>query len=77
MENIIFEIKSRNSCVVCITNNDKIIKHVNHVFYFETKSTLFCLLFIVPLQIMAYLLALENNINPDYPRNLAKVVTVE
>ena len=29
------------------------------------------------LQILSYYLALQNNANPDMPKNLAKVVTVE
>jgi len=32
---------------------------------------------ILPLQIIAYELSLSKNINPDMPKNLAKVVTVE
>jgi glucosamine--fructose-6-phosphate aminotransferase (isomerizing) len=31
---------------------------------------------IIPLQLLAYHLALYNNADPDYPRNLAKSVTV-
>ena len=29
------------------------------------------------IQLMSYFIAIENNYNPDFPRNLAKVVTVE
>ena len=32
---------------------------------------------IIPLQILAYKLSLARDLNPDMPRNLAKVVTVE
>ena len=32
---------------------------------------------IIPIQILAYHLALLKNLNPDYPRNLAKSVTVK
>ena len=32
---------------------------------------------IIPLQILSYHLALQNNANPDMPKNLAKVVNVE
>jgi glutamine---fructose-6-phosphate transaminase (isomerizing) len=32
---------------------------------------------IIPIQILAYYLALKKNTNPDYPRNLAKSVTVK
>ena len=35
------------------------------------------ILFVVALQYIAYQLSISRNINPDKPRNLAKVVTVE
>ena len=44
------------------------------VDYNKTFDDLLC---IIPLQILAYKLALFKNYNPDTPRNLAKVVTVE
>jgi glutamine---fructose-6-phosphate transaminase (isomerizing) len=31
---------------------------------------------IIPLQLFSYYLALQNNADPDFPRNLAKSVTV-
>jgi glucosamine--fructose-6-phosphate aminotransferase (isomerizing) len=40
------------------------------------RESLLPLLEVIPLQILAYHLALYNNANPDYPRNLAKCVTV-
>jgi glucosamine--fructose-6-phosphate aminotransferase (isomerizing) len=33
--------------------------------------------FVVPLQLLAYYMALERGHNPDTPRNLAKSVTVK
>ena len=35
------------------------------------------LLSVIPMQLLAYELSLMNGLNPDMPRNLAKVVTVE
>jgi glucosamine--fructose-6-phosphate aminotransferase (isomerizing) len=35
------------------------------------------LLEVIPFQMIAYYLALEKDANPDYPRNLAKSVTVK
>ena len=32
---------------------------------------------LVPIQLLAYHLSINRNINPDKPKNLAKVVTVE
>lgn len=71
--NAIEEIKSRHAKLIKITN-----KHYNDediiVPYNETFNHL---LMIIPLQILSYELALARNLNPDMPRNLAKVVTVE
>ena len=42
------------------------------------KSTSFgSLIGIIPLQLMAYYCSIHKGINPDKPKNLAKVVTVE
>jgi glucosamine--fructose-6-phosphate aminotransferase (isomerizing) len=38
---------------------------------------LYPLLEIIPVQLLAYYLALRKNVNPDFPRNLAKSVTVK
>jgi glucosamine--fructose-6-phosphate aminotransferase (isomerizing) len=72
------EVKSRNAPILLITNNDN-IDHKNKIVipYNKTFSSL---LAIVPLQLIAYNCSINNkkyNINPDLPKNLAKVVTVE
>ena len=56
-----------------ISNNNKNIKNSVTIPYNETYKSI---LFIIVLQYIAYKLAVDNNINPDFPRNLAKVVTV-
>ena len=74
-DNCYHELISRNSNILFITDNleeekeNKIILPVNNTF----KD----LLSIIPIQILAYNLSVLKNINPDMPRNLAKVVTVE
>ena len=35
------------------------------------------LLSIIPMQLISYYLAIEKELNPDFPRNLAKTVVVE
>ena len=77
ISNTTSEIKSCLAKVIYITNKKSIPQIVDSSFYYETKSALFPLLSIVPLQILAYMLAIERGNNPDYPRNLAKVVAVE
>ncbi len=77
IENVTAEIKSRSAKVIYITNKMIESDNIDHLFYYRTDSILFPLISIVPLQLLAYHLALERKNNPDYPRNLAKVVTVE
>jgi glutamine---fructose-6-phosphate transaminase (isomerizing) len=75
-ENAYEEIKSRNAPIIFITNKkNQIDKH--NVIYIKTNETFNDLLCLLPLQLLAYKLAINRNINPDVPRNLAKVVTVE
>lgn len=77
IENVAAEVKSRFANIIYITNKMIHNEHVDLMFYFETDSILFPLLTIVPLQVLSYELALNRGNHPDYPRNLAKVVTVE
>lgn len=73
-ENIYHEIISRKSNVIIITNKKDMNK--KNVIYVEKNDTYQEILNIIPLQLMSYYLSKKNNINPDKPRNLAKVVTV-
>lgn len=67
------EIKSRHANVITISNDLSFDNNIS-IPYSETFNDL---LAIIPLQILAYELSIKRNINPDMPRNLAKVVTVE
>jgi glucosamine--fructose-6-phosphate aminotransferase (isomerizing) len=61
-----------------ITNNENIVLkrecEIIKVRYNKSYSSLLC---IIPLQLIAYYISINKNINPDIPKNLAKVVTVE
>ena len=43
----------------------------------KIREDLYPLIEIIPLQLISYYLALERDIDPDYPKNLAKSVTVK
>ncbi|MCF6148019.1 MAG: glutamine--fructose-6-phosphate transaminase (isomerizing) [Candidatus Kuenenia sp.] len=78
--NNIEEVKSRKGKVIAIaTEGDELIKEkVDHVFYIpETLNVLTPLLSVIPLQLLAYHIAVMRGCNVDKPRNLAKSVTVE
>lgn len=74
------EIKARKGKVIAIaTEGDKEIKkYADDVFYIPEIQEVFSpLLAALPLQLLAYHIALKRGCNVDKPRNLAKSVTVE
>ncbi|MCG8606970.1 glutamine--fructose-6-phosphate transaminase (isomerizing) [bacterium] len=74
------EVKARSGRIIAIaTEGDKeITKRADHVIYVPpTLDFLTPLLTIIPLQLLAYYIAILRNCDVDQPRNLAKSVTVE
>ncbi|HRP01422.1 MAG TPA: glutamine--fructose-6-phosphate transaminase (isomerizing) [Candidatus Kapabacteria bacterium] len=74
------EVKARKGKVIAIaTEGDDRIKSVaDYVIYIpDTLSMLIPILSVIPLQLLAYYMALELGWDIDKPRNLAKSVTVE
>jgi len=76
MNNVYEEIKSRYALVITINNNDE-NKNRENLINIPFNSTYNNILSVIPLQLISYEMSLHKNLNPDYPRNLAKVVTVE
>ena len=68
------EVKSRGANIIVISNFN--IK-IDNLIKIPKLNNLGSILAILPLQIIAYEMALLKGHNPDYPRNLAKVVTVD
>jgi len=78
--NNIEQVKARKGTVIAIATegDDAIQQHVDHVIYVpETLECLTPLLSIIPLQLLAYHMAVLRGCDVDQPRNLAKSVTVE
>ena len=72
------EVSSRNSKIILITNDISISKDIDsECVYIPENATFASLLGIIPIQLLAYHLSISQGINPDKPKNLAKVVTVE
>ena len=72
------EVASRNAPIIFITNNLSMYNDITSecILIPENKSYA-SLLGIIPIQLFAYYLSVNKGINPDKPKNLAKVVTVE
>jgi len=74
------EVKARNGNVIAIaTEGDELINRIaDYVIYIpSTIPILTPILSVIPLQLMAYYIAVELGCSVDQPRNLAKSVTVE
>jgi len=70
------EIKARGATVIGISDSkEEIYDYWIEIPRLE-QEMLYPIESVMPLQILAYYMALERNANPDYPRNLAKSVTV-
>jgi glucosamine--fructose-6-phosphate aminotransferase (isomerizing) len=70
------EIKARGAFVIGISDKENDL-YDHFIKIPKVKEALFPLIEVIPLQILAYYLALKKNVDPDYPRNLAKSVTVK
>ena len=78
--NNIDEVRARGAKVIAITTagDDTVAPHVEATITVPaTEPMLEPLLAVIPLQLLAYRIAMRRALNPDQPRNLAKTVTVE
>jgi glucosamine--fructose-6-phosphate aminotransferase (isomerizing) len=74
------EVKARKGKIIAITNegNTEVTDIVDHaIFIPKTLDFLYPVLAVIPLQLLAYHIAVLRDCNVDQPRNLAKSVTVE
>jgi glucosamine--fructose-6-phosphate aminotransferase (isomerizing) len=74
------EVKARGGEVICITSQHEPV--LDGLIDFElrvpqTIDMLYPILTVIPLQLLAYYIAVKRGLNVDQPRNLAKSVTVE
>lgn len=70
------EIKARGAKIIGISDKPSDV----YDYWIEIPSSneaLYPLIEIIPVQLLAYYAALEKDTDPDYPRNLAKSVTVK
>jgi glucosamine--fructose-6-phosphate aminotransferase (isomerizing) len=74
------EVKARGGRTIAIANenDNEIDKLVDHAIKIpQTIRMLMPILTVIPLQLLAYHIAVKKGLNVDQPRNLAKSVTVE
>ena len=74
------EVKARKGNIIAITSRDEpaLKGLLNYEFRIpETVDLLMPVLASIPLQLLAYYIAVKRGSNVDQPRNVAKSVTVE
>ena len=74
------EVKARGGKVIAITSQqeDVLEKLIDYEIRIpQTEDMLYPILSVIPLQLLAYYVAVKRGLNVDQPRNLAKSVTVE
>ncbi|MEW6201529.1 MAG: glutamine--fructose-6-phosphate transaminase (isomerizing) [bacterium] len=74
------EVKAREGMVIALATegDEEILKYTRDVIYVpETAELLSPIINVVPLQLLAYHIAVKRGSDVDQPRNLAKSVTVE
>jgi glutamine---fructose-6-phosphate transaminase (isomerizing) len=69
------ELKARGATVIGISDKRNDV-YDHYIPIPKVKDSLYPIVEVIPFQMLAYYLALRRNTNPDYPRNLAKSVTV-
>jgi len=70
--------RSGRPIIICNTGDKEFPESdVDRIEVPQTVDCLQGLLNVIPLQLMAYWLAIAEGLNVDFPRNLAKSVTVE
>jgi glucosamine--fructose-6-phosphate aminotransferase (isomerizing) len=74
------EVRARKGRIIAIANEDDtdIEQHVEFVLRVPRTYGFFGpIINVIPLQLLAYYIAVARGVNVDQPRNLAKSVTVE
>ena len=75
------EVKARGARVIALgSSEDQVLKSESDEFIGfsnEIQEMFSPLPYVIPMQLLAYYISVERNIDPDKPKNLAKCVTVE
>jgi len=74
------EVKARNGRIIVITNEEtsSLYEYVDDMIIVpQTIEEFSPIINVIPLQLLAYYIAIEKGLDVDKPRNLAKSVTVE
>jgi glucosamine--fructose-6-phosphate aminotransferase (isomerizing) len=79
MVNHVNEVACRGGRPIAVACEDGLLrKHVReYVALPDTSQEIATLVAVLPLQLISYYMSIKRGINPDFPRNLSKTLTVD
>lgn len=76
MNNTVEEVKSRNATPIIISDSKDVSRHAMITITVPKNDIYKGILHNIPMQLIAYYMAIEKGHNPDMPKNLSKCVSV-
>lgn len=76
MNNTVEEVKSRKATPIIISDNKNVSRHTRFKIIVPKNDVYKGILHNIPLQMIAYYMAIDKGHNPDMPKNLSKCVSV-
>jgi glucosamine--fructose-6-phosphate aminotransferase (isomerizing) len=76
-DGIVEQISSRHGYIIGISDKKLDSNKYKHILEISKNKSFRGLLSVIPMQLIAYEMAIQKGHNPDYPRNLAKCVTTD
>ncbi len=71
------EVKCRGAYTIVITDKREIGSEADEIIVIPSNGILTGVLSIIPIQLLAYEIAVLKGVNPDFPKNLAKCCSVD
>jgi glucosamine--fructose-6-phosphate aminotransferase (isomerizing) len=76
MNNTVEEVKSRDACPIMISDTSDVSRHATYKVLVADNKIYKGILHNIPMQLIAYYMAVKKGHNPDMPKNLSKCVSV-
>lgn len=73
------EVKCRGGKIITVAPEDKELRKESHIFLPipDGNEYLTPILSVIPMQILAYYMSIHRGIDPDFPKNISKTLTVD
>jgi glutamine---fructose-6-phosphate transaminase (isomerizing) len=76
MNNTVEEVASRHACPIVISDTEDVSRHATYKVIVPSNNIYKGIIHNIPMQLIAYYMAIKKGHNPDMPKNLSKCVSV-